>query len=168
MASSLFPQPAKNLPLKFQLKVTPPPLPPALEGRDQLKTLNNMKEMTVGQGAYWWNGSHQKTCHELRYCAEKVPASRNKRQHMDLVACHFLPSLVRTRHWAEITCKVPQALVRSDGNPVRQASLLPSPFYREHTWIFKMRSHYYRREGNFYTWYGQAFVPMQAHNSLET
>lgn len=71
--------------------------------------------------------------------------------HVNLVACHFPQTLMRTRKWAEITCKVPQALVKSDGNLVRQVMLLAFSLLEEGDVDFQMRSYFYIRKDILYT-----------------
>lgn len=69
-----------------------------------------------------------------------------KRLHVNLVACHFPQSLMRTRKWAEITYKVLQALVKSDGNFIRQVMLLAFSLLEEGDVDFQMRRYFYIRK----------------------
>lgn len=70
------------------------------------------------------------------------------RLHVNLVACHFPQSLMRTRKWAAITCKVPQALVRTDGSLARQVMLLAFSLLQEDV-DFQMRRYFYIRKDFF-------------------
>lgn len=70
------------------------------------------------------------------------------RLHVNLVVCHFPQSLMRTRKWAAITCKVPQALVRTDGSLARQVMLLAFSLLQEDV-DFQMRRYFYIRKDFF-------------------
>lgn len=167
IAFCLFFSPGSKKPVRnVSHEVTFLPFLLALEIKDQLKPLNHTQEMTVVQEAYWWNCSLQKPHRGSRQWAEKVHSSRNKAS-LNLVACHFPQSLMRTRKWAEITCKVSQALVRSDSNLVRQVMLLAFSLLEEGDVDFQMRRYFYIRKDILYTWYGQRFVLRQPHKSHE-